>query len=360
MDNTVVKVVAAAGLLAGAGVAAFMLCKHRSQQTSLKFAHAPVSSVKGEAAGTVLCSINGQPVIYERDFKQSMEQMLQQSFKGASPEALPMAIKRRFFDQLVQQELIVCQAEKAHLEDNPEFVKAYDDMSRMLKRHLMVQFVEKDIYDHIKISDTDIAKHYEENKARYVKDAGGILTTGVKFGSESEASTFLKKAANDAKKFEDQAKAASKEGNFKDFGRISKEARGYAAMSIPAPVRDAVTALKDFPHLEMVKAGKEFWVVLAQDSKEPVYFDLAEINPQIQGMLKNTKFKDVLDDQLNEIRKKELIVINEEFFKEPEKDAASHKAIEKLAQAAVKQNMLNESALENVQSEQTEQHVATV
>ncbi len=345
-NNSVVKVVAAVGLLAGAGVAAFMFCKQRcSQRSNFNLAQSSMDDAGGSAAtGTILCTINGRPVIHESDFNQSMAQMLQQSFKGASPDVLPMAIKRKFFDQLVQQELIVCEAEKAHIENDPEFTKAFNDMVKMLKRHLQVQFTEKKIFDGINVDDEEIAKHYAEHKDRYVKDPGGILAAGVKFGSEGDANAFFKKASTDVKKFEEQAKLASKDG-FKDFGRISKAARGYAAMSVPGPVRDAVSATTDFPHVDVVKAGKEFWVVLSQDSKAPDYFELKDISTQIAGMIKNTKFKEVLDHRLQDIRDHMTVVINEDFFKEPEKtdaDDSTGKAMAKLAQAAVKKNMLAE------------------
>ncbi len=275
---------------------------------------------KGE--GAVLCSINGSPAIHEGDFIKNINQMLQSSpyFRGAGADALPASIKRKFFDELVKQELIIADANKSDIEKDPEFVKTFDEMRELLKRSLKIQFFEKKLYDAIKVDASDIEKHYKENKEHYVKVAGGVLVSGIKFDQDGQASAFLNSVK--AGDFDKLAKE-NKTGKYKEFGRVSKEARGFNLEVVPAPIKEAALAANKLPMLEKVKVGKEFWVIKAADKKDTVYFGLDEIKPQIEGMLKNNKFKDALDNKLKELRGSYSIVVNEDYFKE--KNAADEK-----------------------------------
>src|SRR5271154_956842 len=70
---------------------------------------APSSQEVAQSTGAVLCSINGKPVIRESDFLTNINQMLQANpyFRGAGADSLPLSIKRKFFDELVKQEVIL-------------------------------------------------------------------------------------------------------------------------------------------------------------------------------------------------------------------------------------------------------------
>ncbi len=282
------------------------------------------AEVKGD--GVVLCTVNGKPVIHESGFNKNINQMLQASpyFKGAGADSLPMSIKRKFFDELIKQELILVDANKTSIENDAEFIKAYNEMKELLQRSLKIQFFEKKLYDGIKVDDADVKKHYAENKEHYVKVAGGVLLAGVKFDQEAQATAFLGSVKSNVEGFDKLAKA-SKTGKFKEFGRVSKEARGFNFEAVPAPIKESALAANKFPMIEKVKVGKEFWVIKATDKKDTVYFDIDEIKPQVEGMLKNNKFKDVLDGKIKELRGANTIVVNEDYFKEKKGDEEDKK-----------------------------------
>jgi peptidyl-prolyl cis-trans isomerase C len=281
-------------------------------------ADAATTTEAGDSA--VLCSINGKPVIKETDFMNNLNQMIQanQYFRGATAESLPKELQRKFFEQLVTQALIEAHANENDIEKHPAFIKAYQEADKQLKSALKVQVVEKEIYDGITVSDEEINKHFAENKDRFVKVPGGTLAAGVRFETEAAADAFLTKARNDIANFETLAKAAG-DGKFRDFGRVSKESRGMQFEIVPAPIKDAVLAAPKAPHVEKVKAGKEFWVIKSWDKKNTELFELTEVKPHIEGMLKSNKFKDVLDARLKDIRSKMNVSVNEGFFtsKEP-------------------------------------------
>ena len=314
MSSTMVK-----GSLFGAALLVFSGCNFFSQKTD----SGSGASQKAGGDGTVLCSINGNAAIREPEFISNLNQMIQSNpyFRGATLESLPKELQRKFFDQLVTQALIEEHAKQTNVEKDPAFIKAYQEAEEQLKKALRVQFVEKSIYDGITVSDADIEKYFNENKDRFVKVAGGVLASGVRFDTDLAADAFLARARANVAGFDAMAKE-EKHGKFRDFGRVTKEARagGMQFEVVPAPIKESVLAMHKFPHVEKIKAGKDIWVVKASDKQTAELFPLTEVKPHIESMLKNNKFRDVLDERIKELRGKLQVTINEQYF-ESKKDA---------------------------------------
>lgn len=298
-------------------------------------------------SGPVLLSINGEKVIWESDFKKSLTQMLQANpyFRGAGIDALPTSIKRKFFDELIKQELILRDAERSGVDEKADFVKAYKELKRLAKRSLVIQFYEKQIYDTIKVSENEKNKHFNENKDRFVKTPGGVLVSGVQFNSEKDAdeliadvkaSKILDNAKEFLKEFDTMAKE-DKEGTFKNFGRVEEKSRGFGDTT-PAPIRESVYALRSYPQVEKVKVGKDFWVIAAADKKETVYFKKEEIDSQLTNMLKNNKFREELDEKLKTLKAGTKVEVNEPYFedKNEKKSVAASGIVQQKSKSGVK------------------------
>ncbi len=288
--------------------------------------------------GKVLCSINGNPAITEKDFNQSIQQMLQANpyFRGAGAESLPASIKKKFFDELVKQRIIITNAQESGLLKDTKFIEAYEEMKKLVKDSLTVQFFEKEVFDSIDASDSEAQKYFAENKDQFVKIAGGVLVSGVRFEKEADAKAFKEQVKGKTEdEFNTRAKATSN-AKLKAFGRVNKtEEKGFGASTVPGPIKDTAFALMDLPAVEMVKVAKEFWVIHVSDKEETVYFELDEIKPQILNILKNDKFKEKLDEKLKAIKAKMNIVNDEDFFKDSSKSnlEAPSEQFKKTAQA---------------------------
>ncbi len=295
---------------------------------------------QADKSGPVLLNLNSDPVIWESDFNQNLKQMLQANpyFRGAGVDALPMAIKRKFFDELVKQELILSDAKKRKISKKEEFVKAYKDLKRLAKRSLIIQFYEKDIFDTINVSDKEKDEFFEKNKERFIKVPGGVLVSGIKFEDEKDADNFVEQAKKIEEKdfikdFDVMAKDNDK-GTFRGFGRISKQAQGYGFDATPAPVRETALAARNFPAIEKVKVGKEHWVIGIADKKETIFFKRSEVDEQITGIKKNNKFKDQLDERVKALHSDNKVEVNESYFKEKEPaDRDDKKETKKTAQS---------------------------
>lgn len=286
----------------------------QNKETSLE------TALSQEQSGPVLLTINGKKVLYESEFIKSITQMLQANpyFRGAGVDSLPASIKKKFFDELVKQKIIIENAKTSNVFESAEFKKAYAEMMQLVQDSLTVQFFEKEVFDTINVSDSDVSDYYKKNKEQFVKVAGGVLVSGVKFDNADSAKAFYAKAKSNPSEFESLAQE-EKGGKYKSFGRISKESKDFSANLVPAPIKDAVLNFSSYPMVKQVTSGKEHWVVVGSDKKETEFFDLEEIKPQVNGMLKNNKFKEELDKKLQGIKGNMRLIINEEYFKE--KDA---------------------------------------
>lgn len=281
-----------------------------------------------------LCSIDAKPVIKESDFNTSLNQMLQANpyFRGAGADSLPIAIKRRFFDELVKQELIIAEADRTNVEKDPEFQKSLEEMMKLVKRSLKVQFFEKKVFEGIKVSESDTKKYFEENKERYMKAAGGVLVAGASFTNDADAQAFLNSAKASIDGFEQLAKA-NKKATFKDFGRVSKGAQGMGFGMTPAPIKEAALAMHKHPGVEKVKVGKEIWIIKVWDKKDTVYYEHSEIKPQLEMVIKNNQARDVLEKLLKELREKFKVTVNEDFFKDKNAESQAQQNASCQAQA---------------------------
>ncbi|KKQ33422.1 MAG: hypothetical protein US49_C0001G0102 [candidate division TM6 bacterium GW2011_GWF2_37_49] len=277
---------------------------------------------KSAGVEVTLCKINDKVVITKDDFDKRINQILQANpyFRGAGADMLPPQVKQNVFKRLVEEELLIHDSDVNKIESDAEFKKIYAEMKNLLKRSVKIQLTEKKIFDKIQIAEEELKAHFDQNKDRYVKVAGGVLVTGIKFDTDASASVFLATAKAKIANFEELAKK-NKSGKFREFGRVAKEASG-AAMGMeatPAPIKEAALSSQSLPFVQKVKVGKDVWIIKASDRKEPVYFELSEIAEQLSGMLKNNKFKDEYAKVVKELEGKYKISTNDEFFKTPAK-----------------------------------------
>jgi len=301
-------------------------------------------------AGVTLLNIDGKPVLTESDFMNFLNQMLQSHpyFKGAGPEILPFSVKRKFFDELIKQELIVAWATQNNIEDNSEFKKAYREVKKLAKRSLLIQQFEKDIFDNINVSNSEIDQEFKKNKDKFIKVAGGVLVSGISFDDSNKANAFYDKVKNKTKasEFIELAKKED-EDNFKDFGRVGKVAKQAGPMmtsDVPLPIRNKVSALTKLPSIEKINTGKTTWVLHVSDKKEDTYFDLDEIRPQIEMMLRNNKFREELDKEVSKLHKTFTVDVNEDFFKKAEQREAMEREGKKEAAEIEKEKVKTPAA----------------
>jgi peptidyl-prolyl cis-trans isomerase C len=268
-----------------------------------------------EGAGVTLLSIGGKAVINEGDFNKHLVRMLQMNpyFRGAGVESLPLPVKRKVFDELAKQELILAEAYKNKIDETEEFKKSFAEMAELVKKSLLVQQFEKNLLEAIKIEENEVKADFDKNKDKYVKDVGGVAVSGIKFDTDLKANAFLNKVRGKFAEFNDLAKKENA-ANFTDFGRVGEEMRGMPMNNVPAEIKKKALAFTKFPSIDKIQSGKTFWVVYAADKKGKEFFAMEEIKPQLESMLKNNKFRAALEEKLATLKGDYKPEINESYF----------------------------------------------
>lgn len=265
---------------------------------------------------TVLLNIDGKSAITENDFNKHLTQMLQVNpyFRGASVDSLPGQLKRKFFDELIKQELIIAWAFKNKIDQDEEFKKSYEEMKNLVRRSLLVQRFETKLFEDVKVSEKEVKDYFDNNKDKFVKESGGVTIEGVSFDDDASATEFLNNVKGKEIEFKTIANTDSK-GTFKSFGRIEDKQAG-AGVSVPKVIKDKASSFTKFPAVGKVQSDGKVWVICASDKKETIYFELNEIKDQLEGMLKNNMFREILDKKIETLKSGFTVDVNEGFFQE--------------------------------------------
>lgn len=268
--------------------------------------------------GPVVVLIDGDPVLRKSEVDAYLNQMLQfypQLKQAMTAETMPVSFKKTFLNKIIEQELIIAWGKKEKLEEQESFQKSFEEAVKLVRRHLMVQQFEKSIIDTIEVTDAQVRSDFDTNKARYVKAAGGIVVSALPFEKEVDATAFMSKI--DGRESEFGSLAKNEKVELKSFGRVNEETQ---IRELPHTVKEAVLKHKDsFPSVISVQDGSIMWVVNLTDKKEPEFFEFDEIKGQIEGMLRNQKFQEVLGKKMEELQSSFTVDIKEEHLANSEK-----------------------------------------
>lgn len=274
-------------------------------------------SSKGDS-GKVLASLkSGKALVSEEDFNAKIAQQLKASPYTAqmSVDSIPPQAKRKFLDEIVNVELIAEWGASHDVTSSAAFKKEFEESVASLKKSLIAKRFVEELQQSIKVSDEEVRSDYHKNKNKYVKTPGGIALSAVTFSNKSEAQQFLAGIKDKPTSF---ATAAKKQDlKVRELGRVSKEEQQGPAR-VREELRTAALALKKVPGVDVVKVDSEFWVISASDKQETVYFELAEIEPQLKNMLQANRFNEALEKRLDVLKKEYPVEVNEAYFTSPD------------------------------------------
>jgi len=268
----------------------------------------------------VLLKIDGQPVVVQSEFYKELSAMV----RGMDPTLLPKDAQKKFLEDLTKFELVVAAAKRDGLEKDEEYAEAYREQKERLKKALLSRVYEKKLFDGISVSEADMKADYEKNKLRYVKEQGGVLVSCVAFDDHKKAMRFYGNVKGSMNEFASIGKK-EKDGRFREFGRVSAEQGEMGYMGPTKAVRDAALKLSRLPGVDVVKDGKETYVIHVSDKKDAVVFSYMEIRDQVENQLKVKKFMSVRNAKYEELKNSFDVETNEEFFatEDPAKEAPS-------------------------------------
>jgi peptidyl-prolyl cis-trans isomerase C len=234
-----------------------------------KGASAPAAAASGAAVATV----NGKPI------PASLVEQIVQAQKAQGQQDSP-ELRARIKDALIRQQVVVQEAEKEGYGMKPEVKAALDDAHQQI---LLGALQQNWVKSHT-VSDADIKARYEKEKA--ANGSKEYLARHILVPTEDEAKQIITKLKGGAK-FEDLAKAQSKDGSAAEGGSL-----GWAspARYVPEFAKPMVALKKGEVTDTPVKTQYGYHVIKLEDIRDAQFPPLEEVKQQVAEQIMQERF----------------------------------------------------------------------
>lgn len=216
-------------------------------------------------------------------------------------DQIPAKAKRNLLDRVIERELMLQQADKDNIQNDPEYKK---DMLELSKNVAINVWMKKQ-FDAIKIDEKKVKEAYEANKNKYVIPAQ-VRAKHILVKTDKEAMDILKslkglKGEALTKKFEELAKSKSiDQGSALNGGEL-----GWFGESqmVPEFAKAAFALKKGQISTKPVKSEFGYHIILKEDSKDKTALSYDKVKPEIENQLKSQEFREIVKNKLDELKK---------------------------------------------------------
>jgi hypothetical protein len=287
--------------------------KGKSESTASSSVERSVEDNQNMMTGEVIVTMNGKPIITSDVIAVEKENVMKSKpeFRAALSFMDPKILDRNLTEGLISQAVVDEYVVEQGLDKTVDYQKELADIMKNMKRILNAKFFSQKFA--ISVSDAEVSKFYEANKnaiPELMVSQGGVVASGIQFDSESTAKEFMVKVRASNNNF---ARAAQQEGitnTIKDFKIVNAQSIG-----IDPQLRDKIVAIKTVPSVDLITANGSVWVVNAVSKEEPKYVPFEQVKANIKQLLENNKRGELFEIEINKLRDKYGIVINEDYFK---------------------------------------------
>jgi peptidyl-prolyl cis-trans isomerase C len=251
--------------------------------------------------GQELARVNGHVITLE-EFEQEMERLPE----SAKLQMISEEGRRKFLQDLINQDLLLQEAKKKGLDKNKEILANIEK----LKKGLIISALGEELcVGKDEVSDEEVEAYYRENKKEFVLEQVWVRHILLKTLDEAKE---IKKRLYQGEDFITLAKQYSiwKPTQMKggDLGYIK---RGMVHKSF----EEAAFALKKQGDLsDVVKTEFGYNIIRLEDKIGPRQLAFSEVRDEIRNRLRNKKREKVLTAYLQDLRKESQIRINEELL----------------------------------------------
>jgi len=258
----------------------------------------------------VLVTLEGVPVMTIKSFEEEYEKLLEEN-----PQLKQMAqfipdIKENIFKSLRSQMLMDVYIEREGIDKDSQYQEDLARFMKSLKRMLNSKYFSKRLT--VSVSDSEVKKFYDENKEKVpglIVSQGGVRAVGIKFESKDAAKAFYDKAKGKSKNFDEIAKADKL--SVEDLKLVNDQSLG-----MNAELRKKITALKNFPLVDMIKVSdKEYWVVNATAKEERQYRSYDEVKDALRSDLEREKEMKEVEKAIEKLEKDYKVEIDQDALK---------------------------------------------
>jgi len=244
----------------------------------------------------VIAEVNGEPV-YLAELKEvwvTMPENYKTQFPGGFKDLL---------EQWVRQVLLVQEAQKAGLADDPTVKKKIENLSRQI---MIQELVNKEIIGKVTISDEEIEKEYSSNPTLYT-DAEQVKARHIMVNTQEETDAILKEL-KDGKPFEQVAKEKSQSPDAQNGGEMGLIRKG----DLDPEMEKVLFDLAPGNVSEALKTDYGIHIFLVEEHLQPRLKDLSEVKEEIRSKLLPKIQQEAFEKLIEDLKNKSEIVIMEE------------------------------------------------
>lgn len=245
---------------------------------------------------TVFATVNG------KDITELELSPLIAGMGNVNIAALPQEQRKELIDKGIELQLLIEKAKKDGITNDPIYKKEVE----LVKDSIALRAWQAKKINDMKISDSDIKKFYNDNKAKFVEPARA-RASHILVESESEAKSIISSLKGLSgteleNKFAELARSKSIEPVAKQSGG---ELGWFAAGQMVKPFSDAVFAMKKGEvSAKPVKSQFGYHIIYKVDDKGKRQASLEEAKNFIEGILKQDKLKEQIGKEATDLRKK--------------------------------------------------------
>src|SRR5690606_38312810 len=263
--------------------------------------------------GDIIVTMNGKPVITSSVLEAEKENIFKSNpqIKAAVAFMDPKVLDRNLIDGLVSQVLVDEYVSEQGLDLSAEYQAELADAFKAIKRMLNAKFFSQKFQ--VAVTDSEASKFYEANKDSIpglLMSQGGIVASGIQFDNEASAKDFIAKVKLANNNFARAAQQEGITGTIKDFKVVNSQSIG-----IDSVLRDKIVGIKTVPSVELILANGEIWVVNAVAKEAAKYRPFEQVKDSIKQELEKNKRGEMFEVEINKLRDKYSVVINEDYFK---------------------------------------------
>ncbi|MCX5924377.1 MAG: hypothetical protein NTZ68_03070 [Candidatus Dependentiae bacterium] len=263
-----------------------------------------------------LLTIDGVPALTVQEYEEQLDMARKANQQiDMLLQMMPNAEKDFVFRGMATAKLMKAWAQKQGIDKTEDFKKQRSQLHEAMDLQLYMKHFDE--AHPINISDSDVAKFYEDKKdsiPALTLSAGGVEVSFVRFESKDKAEKFF-----------DKVKGFKKAAAFKASAEDSKQKAGDSVIneksSFSPSIKSAVLSFKKFPSVHMLKAeDNSYWVLFAAGKSEAKYRDpkTPEIQHGLRKMLADERKEKQLEELVDKLKTEMNVVENNKYFEEKE------------------------------------------
>ena len=276
------------------------------------------SYVPSTDTSSVLATINGKPLITENMLQDEFDKFIESNPQAKAILTLMPDAQTQFLDAMVSQSLFDVYISDSGIANSVEYKADLDKIHKAARQMLNAKYF-NDKHP-ATVADADVKKFYDENKnniPQLVESRGGVNVVAIQFDKDADAKAFLDKVKGKSAEFSALAKEANLGDKVRDFKLVNAQ-----SMTIDPALRDKVLTYKTLPMVDIVKVNdKSFWVVNAHSKEETKYAAFEKVKNELREYVKNTKQGEVVKKELDALKAKYKVNLNQDFLDKQKKEA---------------------------------------